>query len=153
MKINRQEMEKFYLEGLNNLIDRTNHIVAFNEEAETDEPKKQFKKVDDILKDVDLSELTNKGRMELIEIVLDSAQNSEEEKEEFEDFIEKLLETVEDYKKEKPEEKEPKEEEETEEQKKKKEKAPKKKEEKAPQSPEEEGSMPDLGMPPEEKEK
>lgn len=59
--------------------------------------KNEFQKVDDITKEIDFSSLKNKGRLELLEIIIDSAQNSEEEGDKFDKFMGKVSSMVDDY--------------------------------------------------------
>jgi len=115
--VTNAEMDKFYLEGFDqwlNVFGEANETKTPKEDDELlmqdmdkkekeslktpVDPKDAFKHVDEILKDVDLKVLTNEARKELIEIIIDSAQNSEEEEDDFESFVEEMKELIENYK-------------------------------------------------------
>jgi len=126
----KKNVDEFYLENLDKILDAQNPskfsidsiLEADDKDAEEeklkadedkeDDDSSEFEKVDDIMKEIDLSKVNNDGRMELIEIVIDSAQNSDDEDDDFNEFIEKLMEMIEEYQTdEKPEAKEEEEEE------------------------------------------
>jgi hypothetical protein len=115
--VTNSEMDKFYLEGFDkwlNVFGEANETKTPKEDDELlmqdmdkkekealktpTDPKDAFKHVDEILKDVDLKVLTNEARKELIEIIIDSAQNSVEEDDDFDGFIEETKELIENYK-------------------------------------------------------
>lgn len=111
--MNREELDKEIFEGLDALFEKQSGRKVYTEaddktEEKSDEAKKsseekddkeedEFNKVDEIVKDIDLAKINNDGRLELIEMVIDSSQNSDDEEDDFEDFVDKLFDMLERY--------------------------------------------------------
>ena len=62
-----------------------------------DEESNAFKKIDEIMEKVNFNDLKNDERLDVLEILIDSAQNSEEENEEFDEFLEKAFDLLDGY--------------------------------------------------------
>lgn len=73
--------------------------IADKKESEEEDGKRKSEtdKVDEIIKQIDLIKIKNKGRLELIEVVIDSAQNSEKEADDFQKFIDDVTELISGY--------------------------------------------------------
>lgn len=93
-----------------------------------DSGKDSFDKVDDILEKFDLSKIDNNVKVELIDTIIDSLQNSTETDDEFSEIMNKIIKNIKSYKFEGEEE-----EKETKTPKKKKEEKEEKKEEEVPE--------------------
>lgn len=91
-----------------------------------DEGKDAMDKADDVLKNIDLKQIDNDGKIELIESIIDALQNDCETDDDFSEYMNKVLDIIDGYKFDKEGEEEAEEEKED----KKEEKEDKKKEEK-----------------------
>lgn len=104
------------------------------DDKEEDEGKDAMDKADDVLKNLDLKQIDNDGKIELIESIIDALQNDCETDDDFSEYMNKVLDIIDGYKFDKEGEEEAEDEKED----KKEEKAEEKKEEKAEEKPEDE---------------
>ena len=88
-----QDLLKKYLEEL----DEDENKDSIDDNQEKDKHKDSFDKVDNILADIDMTELDDGQKLELIEALIDTAQNQEDGNKTFSEFMDKLLEIVDSF--------------------------------------------------------
>lgn len=84
-------------------------LMDFEGEKKSDEDKDSQDKADDVIKKVDLKEMDNQAKVELIGTIIETLQNSVESDDEFSKFMNKIVKIVDGYKFEKEGEEEKKE--------------------------------------------
>lgn len=125
-ELSREQLEKAFMEEFDKFLDRSNSAFLEDDEMKDEgvdaeeakgkemddemvddgEEAHAFKKIDEIMDKVNFGDLSNDERLDVLEILIDSAQNSDEEAEEFDDFLEKAFDLLDGYQSSKEEEEE-----------------------------------------------